>query len=423
MIKRSTLDNGIRVLSEQVPGCHSVSLGIWVNNGSRHEPAELSGISHFIEHMLFKGSERRSAQDVARQVDSVGAHLNGFTSREFSCYFIKILAEKLPMAVELLGELLCSPKFDLDDIEKERKVILQEIAMIEDNPEDLIHDQFASAFWADHPLGRPVIGTPASVAAIDRDQMLHFMGQRYVGDNLCVVAAGALDHAELVGLAAQAFADLPPVGVEPVAVAPVVSRTIEVRHRDLEQVQVCLGVEGLPQNHEDRYGTYLLNTILGGNMSSRLFQSVREELGLAYSVYSYHHNHSDSGAFIVYAGAAAPDAPRVTRLILDEMDRLRREPVSRDELQSARDYLKGSMLLALESTDNRMSRLAKNELFLRGDGISLEQSRAMIDAVSVAQIQALAQRLFIDRTLNLQVAGKVDEDAFPASDICFSNPS
>lgn len=295
--------------------------------------------------------------------------------------------------------------------------------MIEDNPEDLIHDQFASAFWADHPLGRPVIGTPASVAAIDRDQMLHFMGQRYVGDNLCVVAAGALDHAELVGLAAQAFADLPPVGVEPVAVAPVVSRTIEVRHRDLEQVQVCLGVEGLPQNHEDRYGTYLLNTILGGNMSSRLFQSVREELGLAYSVYSYHHNHSDSGAFIVYAGAAAADAPRVTRLILDEMDRLRREPVSRDELQSARDYLKGSMLLALESTDNRMSRLAKNELFLRGDGISLEQSRAMIDAVSVAQIQALAQRLFIDRTLNLQVAGKVDEDAFPASDICFSNPS
>ena len=196
MIQRTTLDNGIRVLSEKVPGCHSISLGVWVNNGSRHESVELNGISHFIEHMLFKGTDRRSAQGIAREVDSVGGLLNGFTSREYSCYFVKILAEKLPMAVDLLGDLICNSQFNIDDIEKERRVILQEIAMIEDSPEELIHDQFANGFWTGHPLGMPVIGTRSTVEDIDRQQMLKFMGERYVGKNLSVVAAGNLDHEE-----------------------------------------------------------------------------------------------------------------------------------------------------------------------------------------------------------------------------------
>jgi len=417
MIKRSTLDNGIRVLSEQVPGCHSVSLGIWVNNGSRHEPAELNGISHFIEHMLFKGSERRSAQDVARQVDSVGAHLNGFTSREFSCYFIKILAEKLPMAVDLLGELLCYPKFDLDDIEKERKVILQEITMIEDNPEEAIHDQFAYHFWGGHPLGLPVTGTRRTMAAIDRQQMIDFINDRYRAGNLCVVAAGCLEHEELVCLAEKALGGISGAASGTGQAAPVVRRHIEVTRRDLEQTHICLGVAGLPQNHTDRYGIYVLNTILGGNMSSRLFQRIRENLGLAYSVYSFHHNHSDSGSFIVYAGTSADDAPLVVRSILDEMNRLRHSAISIEELQGAKDYLKGSMVLAMESMDNRMARLAKNELFLRDVGICVAESQALIDAVTLDLVQYLAESLFVSETLNLQVAGRVNRADFPDVDL------
>jgi len=419
MIQRTLLDNGIRVLSEQVPGCHSVSLGVWVNNGSRHESAENNGISHFLEHMLFKGTDRRTAQCVAREVDSVGGLLNGFTSREFSCYFVKILTEKLPMAVDLLGDMVCHSRFDPDDIEKERRVILQEIAMLEDNPEDTIHDLFSQAFWAGHPLGMPVIGNEENVHQIDRSQLLDFMNRRYYGNNLCVVAAGSLDHSELVDLVADAFAALPVNGLVNNDVEPVVRRRVDVTHRDLEQAHVCLGVEGLPQNHADRYGTYLLNTILGGNMSSRLFQKVREELGMAYSVYSYHHNHSDSGAFIIYAGTSVEEAPAATRIILAEMTRLRHEPVTEEELQSAKDFLKGSMLLAMESSDNRMTRLAKNELFLRDIGTSLEESREMIDAVTIEQIRRHARELFINDTLNLQVVGRVGEADFPESDLQF----
>jgi len=417
MIQRTTLDNGIRVLSEKVPGCHSISLGVWVNNGSRHESFELNGISHFIEHMLFKGTGRRSAQGIAREVDSVGGLLNGFTSREYSCYFVKILAEKLPMAVDLLGDLICNSKFNLDDIEKERRVILQEISMIEDNPEELIHDQFANCFWSGHPLGMPVIGTSSTVGDIDRQQMLSFMSERYVGKNLSVVAAGSLDHDELVALVKQALGDVPEHGVDQDDVAPVVKRNVEVARRDLEQAHICLGVAGLPQNHADRYGTYLLNTILGGNMSSRLFQKVREELGLAYSVYSYHHNHSDSGAFIVYAGTSPESAPLVTRTILAELTRLRQEPVSSEELQSAKDYLKGGMLLSMESMDTRMTRLAKNELFLRDVGISIDESSKMIDAVTVELVQHLAERLFVNETLNLQITGRVTRSDFPDIDL------
>ena len=417
MIQRTTLDNGIRVLSEKVPGCHSVSLGIWVNNGSRHESAQLNGISHYIEHMLFKGTDRRSAKDVAREVDSVGGLLNGFTSREYSCYFVKILAEKLPMAVDLLGDLICNPRFNLDDIEKERRVILQEIAMIDDSPEESIHDQFASGFWAGHPLGMPVVGTRKTVGAIDRRQMLKFMSEKYVGRNLCVVAAGCLDHEELVVLVEQSLGGVPEIGVEQEDVAPVIKRQIEVVQRDLEQTHICLGVAGLPQNHVDRYGTYLLNTILGGNMSSRLFQKVRETLGLAYSVYSYHHNHSDSGAFVVYAATSSESAALVTRTILEELTRLRDEAVSDEELQSAKDYLKGGMLLSMESMDSRMTRLAKNELFQRNVGISLDESRAMIDAVTGELVQYLAESLFVNETLNLQITGRITRQDFPDIDL------
>ncbi|MDH3998977.1 MAG: insulinase family protein [Desulfuromonadales bacterium] len=420
MIQRTLLDNGIRVLSEKVPGCHSVSLGIWVNNGSRHEVAKFNGISHFLEHMLFKGTERRTAQGIAREIDSVGGVLNGFTSREFSCYFVKILSQKLPMAMDLLGDLLCHSRFDLDEMEKERRVIMQEIAMIEDSPEELIHDQFFRNMWLNHSLGLPVVGNNETVSGIDRETLLDFMAQRYVGNNLAVVAAGDVDHEALLALAQQSLGDIPATGPTVDCIAPLVQRRVEVCERDLEQTQICLGVEGLPQNHDERYGVYLLNTILGGNMSSRLFQKVREELGLAYSVYSYHNNHSDCGSFVVSAATSAENAPLLVRTVIEEMSRLRQSPVSDEELRSAKDCLKGSMLLSMESTDNRMTRLAKNELFIRNVGITLEKSEALIDAVTKETVQSLAERLFIDDTLNLLAMGRIKPNIFPDIDLQIS---
>ena len=417
MIQRTVLDNGIRVLSERVPGCHSVSLGLWVNSGSRHEPAELSGISHFLEHMLFKGTDRRSAQAISREVDSVGGILNGFTSREISCFYIKVLAERLPMAVDLLGDMLCNSRFDLDDIEKERRVILQEIATVEDVPEDLIHERFTADFWLGHPLGRSVLGSRDTVDDIDRAALVEFLGKRYVAENLVVVAAGGFEHEALVEMVARVLGE---VGGETSAVdtaAPVVRRRLGVTRRELEQIHLCLGVSALPMAHADRYGLALLNVVLGGNMSSRLFQTVREDLGLAYSVYSFLNSHTDSSALTIYAGAAPQDAPRTVRTIIAQLVKLRREPVDLDDLQSAKDYLKGSMMLALESTDSRMTRLARQELFYGDAFRDIEASRAAIDAVTVDLVQSLAEDLFVDETLNLQVLGRCRSTDFPEIDL------
>lgn len=417
MIQRTVLDNGIRVLSEKVPGCHSVSLGLWVDSGSRHESAELSGISHFLEHMLFKGTERRSAKAIAREVDSVGGLLNGFTCREFSCYYIKVLAERLPMAVDLLADMFCHSRFDLDDIERERRVILQEIAMVEDSPEELIHERFSAAFWSDHPLGQPILGSLQTVAAIDHEALIAFKRQRYVADRLVMVAVGGLEHETLVDLVCQGF-NLPPShALDTGLKAPLIKPCVAVTRRELEQTQLCLGVAGLPLAHRDRYGLGLLNVLLGGNMSSRLFQRVREDLGLAYSVYSYLNSQSDSCAFTVCAATAPKDAAQTVRMIVAELIRLRQEPVSLNELQSAKDYLKGSLVLSLESTDNRMTRLAQNELFQANAFISLEDSRAGIDAVTVDLVQSLAEELFVDETLNLQVLGRCRKTDFPAVDL------
>lgn len=417
MVQRTQLDNGIRVLTEQVPGCHSVSLGIWVGNGSRHELDEQSGISHFLEHMLFKGTVRRSSQAIAKEIDSVGGVLNGFTSREHSCYFVKVMADKLAMAVDLLGDLVCHSLFDLDEIEKERRVILQELAMLEDNPEEHIHDLFTHAFWSGHPLGRSVLGNRHSVSAISRQQMLDFLTARYVAGNLTVVAAGEVDHDRLVELVDRCLAAVPGQGGPANLTAPSPQRHMQINRRDLEQTHICLGVQGVSQADPDRYDGYLLNTILGGNMSSRLFQQVREQLGLSYSVYSYLNAHSDSGALVVYAGTSREDAPLALRTILHEMNELRVRPVGAEELQAAKDYLKGSLLLALESSDNRMTRLAKNELYL-GHHVDIETSRMMIDAVTAEDVQRMANQLFTDATLNVQVIGRVRESDIPLIDLC-----
>jgi len=416
MVQQTILENGIRVVTEQIASAHSVSLGVWVENGSRHESLAQNGISHFLEHMLFKGTERRDAQDIAREIDSVGGVLNAFTSREFSCYYAKVLARKLPFAVELLSDIVLNSLFDLDEIEKERRVILQEIHLVEDTPEDMIHDLFSQDFWRGHPLGHSVLGTSESVGAITRKDLLAVMEARYCGENLLICAAGNLEHERLVELVSQAFASMHRGEKKPFHEIPDYHRNVNLHEKDLEQVHVCLGTRALSQNHPNRFVSYLLNAILGGSMSSRLFQVVREDLGLAYSIYSYLNCHSDAGALVVSSATSPEDARQVVEIVLKEIARFRNESVEEAELQAAKDQIKGNLLLSMESTDNRMTRLAKNEIYL-GRQYSLKDVLRNIDRVTVDEIRRLSEFIFKDEYLNLQLIGKACTSDFPLIDL------
>lgn len=416
MVHKSILDNGIRVITEQIPTAHSVSVGFWVENGSRHERASQNGISHFIEHMLFKGTESRSAQGIAKEIDSVGGVLNAFTSREFSCYYAKVLAKKLPLAIDLLSDIVLNSIFDLDEIEKERRVILQEIHMVEDTPDDHIHDLFCQTFWTDHPLGLSILGTEDTVGSLSRADLLAYLGERYSGKNILICAAGDLEHEQIVEYIEKAFRQVAPGGGSPLCTLPEYRRRIDVVEKDLEQVHICLGTRSLPQNHPNRFASYLLNAILGGSMSSRLFQIVREERGLAYSIYSYLNCHSDAGALVVSSGTSPDDAPHLVGIVLKELQRIRTELVTEEELQSAKEQLKGNLLLSMESTDNRMTRLAKNEIYL-GHHLSLKEVLRNIDRVSREGILKLSEFIFQDDYLNLQMVGRVREGDFPMLDL------
>lgn len=414
MIRKTVLDNGIRVISEKVEGVHSVSLGVWVENGSRHESPANNGISHFIEHMLFKGTSRRSAQDIAREIDSVGGMLNAFTSREYSCFFAKVLGGKLPLAMDLLSDILLNSVFDPEELEKERNVILQELHMASDTPEDYVHDLFYEALWKDHPLGLPVLGTLDSVSGLKRDTILETLRRRYCGKQILVTAAGHLEHDEVARAIELAFAELPS-GEKPVdGRLPVYHPRFDVLERDLEQVHICFGTRSFPQNHDQRYEAYLLNTLLGGSMSSRLFQGIREEKGLAYSIYSYLNCHSDAGAMVVYAGTSPEKAQEVVELVLAEMQRLKKEAVSAEELGRGRDQLKGTLYLSQENTDYRMTRLAKNEIYF-GRQIPIDEVAAGFDNVSAESLLEKTQQLFEDDSLNIQMVGRVSPTDYLAA--------
>ncbi|MCP3178106.1 insulinase family protein [Desulfuromonas sp. KJ2020] len=416
MIEKTTLENGIRIVTENVPAVHSVTIGIWVESGSRHEHQAQGGISHFVEHLLFKGTSRRSALEIAREIDSVGGVLNAFTSREYCCFYAKVLARHLPLAIDLLADSLQSSIFDLDEIEKERRVILQEISMVEDTPDDLVHDLFSQTFWGNHPLGRPVLGSRESVKNMSRDDFLAHLEGFLVGGNILVCAAGDLNHDHVVDRIARVFGQMAAGARKQVHSHPDYRPSLSFTRRDLEQVHICLGTRALPQNHPNRFSAYILNTILGGSMSSRLFQTIREEQGLAYSIYSYLNSHSDAGALVLYTATSTENAPLVVRMMLKEMQRFKVEPVSRAELKAAKDQLKGHLLLSLESTDNRMTRLSKNEIYL-GRQPSLKQVLGEFEKVTAESIQRLAHFLFQDDYLNLQLLGQIEEKQFPLLDL------
>ena len=404
MIIRDVFSSGLRLLTESMPDVRSASLGVWLARGSRHEDQSHEGIAHLAEHMLFKGTARRSAQDIAQEVDSIGGQLDAFTAKEYGSYYIKVLDEHLPRAVDLLADLVLRPEFRQDDLEKEKRVVLEEIKMVEDIPDDLVHELFTETFWPEHPLGRSILGSPDSVTGISQEALRGFFTRTYVGSNFVITAAGHLDHARLRDLIEEAF---DPVQVDPDSLdlrPPLPNPRLVVKDRELEQSHLCLGTCGYPQDHEDRYATYVLNTVLGGSMSSRLFQNVREKRGLAYAVSSGLMSYRDAGVLTIYAGCDPAAVSRVIDLVVAELRTLRCDPVPDSELQRAKDHLKGNLVLGLESTTSRMSQLARSELCF-GRQIDLSEHLAAIDGVGADDVQRLAADLFSNGSLGVTVLG------------------
>uniref|UniRef100_C6E2P4 Peptidase M16 domain protein n=1 Tax=Geobacter sp. (strain M21) TaxID=443144 RepID=C6E2P4_GEOSM len=416
MIKKTILNNGIRVITERIPYASSVSIGIWVANGSRHERRESNGVAHFIEHLLFKGTERRSSLDIAREIDSVGGVLNAFTSREYVCYYAKVLDKFLPKAVDLLTDIFLHSTFDPEEIEKERRVVLQEINMMEDTPDDLIHDLFHQHFWKGHPLGMSILGDAESVTGLSRDSIIAYKEQMYRSDDVIVTAAGNLTHDKLTALLEEYLHSVPSGNGRTASTPPVYERRIELVEKDLEQIHVCLGLKGVQQSHPQRYDAFIMNAILGGSMSSRLFQEVREKSGLAYSVYSYIASHADAGSLVVYAGASPENQAELVEIMLREIGRFKREPVPAEQLDGAREQLKGNLLLSLESSDNRMSRLAKNEIYF-GTPLPLSEIMEGFDRVTAESIQTLAVDILDNSALTLVMLGRIGTPSFKASEI------
>jgi predicted Zn-dependent peptidase len=407
MIQKAVLDNGLTVLSERMPNLRSISLGIWLKKGSRHEAESENGISHFIEHLVFKGTKRRSAREIAKVIDSIGGQIDAFTSKEYTCFYAKVLDEHLGVALDLLSDIVLNPRFDPEDIEKERKVIFEEIRMVEDTPDELVYDLFSETFWRDHPLGRPIQGTPESVGAITPRHLLDYFRSSYRPGQMLIAAAGNLDQDAAVGEIRRAFEALTD-GVRPEPpVPPREHAELALKEKEgLEQVHLCLGVRAFAQSSDERYAGYVLNTLLGGTMSSRLFQTIREEKGLAYSVFSSVSSFLDTGYLMVYAATGADQARQVVELVAQEFRRLKSEAVAAQELRDAKDHLKGSLMLSLESTSSRMSNLAKQDIYF-GRQFTLEEILAGIEGVTVEEVQALARRLFDPRQCTLAALGRL----------------
>jgi predicted Zn-dependent peptidase len=388
-IQDSRLGNGIRVVTDAMPEARSVSIGVWAAVGGRDEPPALAGASHFLEHLVFKGTASRSARQIAEAIDGVGGSMNAFTTSEHTAYHCRLPHERLELGLEVLGDVLTVPAFRANDVEAERNVILEEIDMNLDLPEDWVHTLLAEAMFPEHPLGREVLGTEQTVSAMTRDEIAGFFNERYQAANLVVVAAGRLDHDALVAAAESTLGTLEG-GERATRLAPVLPPRPEVsEHKDTEQSHVAIGWRGVPHTHPDRYAVGVLNQILGGGTSSRLFQEIREERGLAYAVYSYASSYQDSGAVVVYAGTSPEHVPEVMGLVDEQVDKLIHDGPTVQEVAVATGYLEGSMLLGLEDTGGRMGRLGRN-LMARDDLVTIEEHIEHIRAVTGADVQRVA---------------------------------
>jgi predicted Zn-dependent peptidase len=419
LIRRSVLPSGVRILSEHVPGARSATIGYWVAVGSRDELPETYGSTHFLEHLLFKGTLGRSALDIAVSFDSVGGEHNAATAKEYTCYYAKVQDRDLPMAVDVIADMLTSSVLDPEEFENERGVILEELAMADDDPADVTSERFFEAVFGDHPLGRPIGGSPETIAAVSRDSVWNHYRANYRAQDLVITVAGAVDHDELVANVSAALLradwnldlEAVPVGRRDPFDGVIERRSpLTIVQRPIEQANVIVGVPGLAAADPRRATLTVLNSILGGGMSSRLFQEIREKRGLAYSVYSFAPSYSDAGLFGIYAGCSPAKVSQVTELMLGEFRRLARDGVTDEEMRRASGQLSGASALALEDSDTRMSRLGRSEITL-GEFSDLDEALRRIALVTPAAVQELADEL-VSRPLSVTAVGTIAPDAF-----------
>ena len=408
-IRKTVLPNGMLVLTESMPHMRSVSMGAWVRQGSRDESAEENGISHFVEHMVFKGTTTRSAQDIAREVDSIGGNLDAFTGKETVCFNIKVLDENMAPALDVLSDLVLHPRFTKEDLEREQGVILEEIKMDEDNPDALVHETFTQKFWKNQALGRPILGTAETVSSFDQETVFTHHARRFTPSNIVFSAAGHLEHDAFVeGVEAKFGRLAADQELSPAAKAtPTTTPHITLKKkRSLEQVQLCLGMPAPEVDHPDRFGLYMLNTILGGGMSSRLFQTIREEAGLAYSIFSELSPFRDTGALSIYAGVSLDKAKQALALTMAELRRLKQENVPDAELKRARDQMKSNIVLGLESSSSRMSNLARQQMYF-GRFFAIDEIESAINRVTSADLQRIANQLFRSEAIAVTFLGNL----------------
>jgi predicted Zn-dependent peptidase len=391
--QKTTLSNGIRVVTETVPGVRSASLGIWVTVGSRHESQSENGISHFIEHMAFKGTSQRSALDIARTIERGGGFINAFTGKELTCFYVHVLDEQLPTALDLLADILRDSVYDPAEIEKEKQVILDEIRDHEDMPDDLVFEFFMDELYAPHPLARPILGPPENVRSFSRDNLLEFMSRHYVPRRMVVAASGNIKHRSLVNLVDRKLDFVLRHRVPKIDGMTPIKKGFHRHPRPIQQSHMVIGTRALPYSAKDRFPMLVMNTVLGGGMSSRLFQNIREKHGIAYSIYSFAEGMADTGYWGVYLATEPSKLDRARELVMKELAEMRETPITKDELESVRTQLKGNVMLGLESVSSRMMRLAKMEIYL-GRYVSIEEVSRLIDAVTAKRVQTLAAKLF-----------------------------
>jgi predicted Zn-dependent peptidase len=419
LVEHTTFPNGLVVVSEFMPHVRSVSVGIWIRSGSRREPLDLNGISHFIEHMVFKGTSRRTAEDIAREVDRVGGMLDAFTAKELVCFNTRVLDEHLPIAFDVLADMLLDPRFPQEEISRERSVILEEIRMVEDDPEDLVHEIFAKNFWGPHPLGRPILGTSESVERFDRPILDGWFRRWYTPNNMIITAAGHLSHQQLLDLVGPRFGERVSAGESHAENPPAPQAKFAARSKsELEQVHFCLGVPAHPMNDPRRYTVAVLNNLLGSGMSSRLFQNIREKQGLAYAVFSEASHYHDAGVLSVYAGTSLETLERLIRSVTAEFRDLKQNMVSDEELGRAKDNLKGATLLSLESAGARMSDLARQYLYY-GRFIPPEDRIAQMESVSREDILELAREIFQSSRVSAAIVGDLNGFALTPAHLSF----
>ena len=418
MLNKTVLENGLRIVSERLEHFRSVSLGIWVNVGSRDEEERENGVSHFIEHMIFKGTATRSSLRIAKELDAIGGLSNAFTGMEYTCFHSRVLDKHLHALADILSDIFLHSLFDPQDMNRERQVILQEINMLEDMPDEQIHVLFSNLFWMNHPLGMPVMGTPQSVSAITKETVLSHIRRFYTPGRIIVAAAGNVDHESLVRYLRPLFESLPKEKAAPARTAPRTHTGVSCRYKELEQVHLCLGGAAPHLSSELRFAGAVLNTILGGNMSSRLFQEIREKRGLAYNVYSFLSSFLDAGAMGIYLGTEAGNVNRALKVIRREIRKIQQGKISRADLRAVKEHLTGGVLLSSENTDTQMMRLAKNEGVF-GRYVSYDELIGRIEKVTVDEVVAVAKQAFQDRKVSLVTLGPLEEKDLDRDHVAF----